>query len=51
MLCHAIRGEIQDLAGDIPVLEVTAPRELMTWPFRLLLGREWLTGPPDALPL
>lgn len=112
---HEVGARAAKLAGDIPVLEATAPRELATWPFwpvcllrlltryridgaftpwraithrvdirqyvavkraaiaahesevrslplrvlarmplplfRLLLGREWFAGPPDALPL
>lgn len=30
---HQVGARAAQLAGDIPVLEVTAPRELMTWPF------------------
>jgi LmbE family N-acetylglucosaminyl deacetylase len=112
---HHVGARAAELAGGIPVLEATAPRELATWPcwpvcplrlltadrvegaftprraitcrvdirryaaakqaaiaahrsqsrapfsrmlagmplplFRLLLGREWFAGPPDAMPL
>jgi LmbE family N-acetylglucosaminyl deacetylase len=33
IMVHRVGARAARLAGDIPVLEVTAPRELMTWPF------------------